>query len=459
MEQSVNDGVSAAGDILINELTIISYDGHEIDLQPFLVELNLIEEIFSTCLYGNIMISDARGLIEKLPLIGEEYIRIDIKTPGTDFNITKTFRVYHISDRIMVNTDKSQSFTLHFCSPELFADALNKIHKTFEGRIDNVAETIYKNYLMTARNIKVDKDSNKFIESEDSTDMTILSESQNNVKFTSPGWGPIKCLSWLAAKAIPKDKKIADCLFFETCKNFYWGSISSIFDEYKTRKEVVAEYIYSPTNVNIRKPGEAVSVDGVQYKVPDVQRDYKILQDFTILDSFNTLRDTQTGFYASQLITIDLLNKKFEYNDFDYIESYKDGSHLNKFAPFSKTQFRTPLSHVTVGFVHPNLYTGFADNVNEMIAKTKQARLSYIQGLSSMVVSGTVPGRTDMECGSVVAFSFPSLQPKSIEDSTGILDPQLSGLYLLTCIRHKITSLKHNMIIEMVKDSDQQQKD
>ena len=66
----------------------------------------------------------------------------------------------------------------------------------------------------------------------------------------------------------------------------------------------------------------------------------------------------------------------------------------------------------------------------------------------------TVNGRSDIEVGGIVRFDFPSITPKDSNtlESDGT-DKYLSGLYLITAIRHKITPLKHMMIMELVKDS------
>lgn len=447
---TTQNGVQAAGDVQIVDLTLITNTGVEIDLRSYMAELNLTEDIFSPAMYGNMLIVDAINMIEKGPIIGEEALRLNFVTPGTKANIAKTFRVYAISDRRLMLDDKKQGYIIHFCSQEVFVDVLARVHKTFEGTGDQIAEEIYRNYLATSRNIV--NVNGTLQDSEKTSELTVLNETSNKIKFTSPGWGAMKCMSWLASKSITTGSKNADNLFFESSKQYYWGSVSSIFKAAKESKQVAGEFYYMPNNV-LTMPASPL-VDGVQYRVPSVLRAYKIMSDFEIVDSFNTLKSLQNGHLANRIITLDLINKKYEYHDFDYVDDFDKFDHLEKNAPFSKTAFRSAAANTEVYFKHPGLYTGFKGNFNENIEDIRQNRKSLLSGLSSFKIEGTIPGRTDFEAGTVVYFGMPKMQPMDSKDKSAIkLDEFYSGLYLITCIRHKLFGGKHQISMELVKDS------
>jgi hypothetical protein len=448
---TVNNGIQNAGDVSINEITLLCSNGTQVDLAPFLVELNITEDIFSTSLYGNIMIADSIGLTENGPIVGEEYIRIDVNTPGMDTHIFKTFRVYSISDRTVILDDKSQVFTLHFCSPEVFIDTYAKIYKTFSGKTADVAANIYVDYLQMARNIIVDTKSNSFVDSTDESSLTMINDSDNQIKFTCPGWGAMKTLSWLASKTITPGTGAADCVFYESTQGFYFGSISQIMKTFNDNKKVAAEFYYSPNN--IRKQEGSVAVNGVQYSVPNLTRAYTIMEDFRIIDSFNTLKSNQNGYYANQLLAVDLTHKSYQYNNFDYVQDFAKYPHMDTYPPFTTNQFRNPNMVTQVAYTTPGLFDGVANNVNERVAAIKQNRLALLAGLSNIKIEGTVPGRTDLEAGSVVYFGMPKMGPKDPSDATEAYDQYMSGLYMLSCIRHKINLQKHSMVCEFIKDS------
>ena len=66
--------LSYPGQVDLKFLKIISTNGLVVDLNDYLIELNLYEDIFSNFLHGQIMISDSRNLLSRLPIIGEEFL-------------------------------------------------------------------------------------------------------------------------------------------------------------------------------------------------------------------------------------------------------------------------------------------------------------------------------------------------------------------------------------------------
>ena len=52
------------------------------DLKAAWSDLNIYEDVFANCLTGNIQIVDGVGLMETVPIIGEETINIHVRTKG-----------------------------------------------------------------------------------------------------------------------------------------------------------------------------------------------------------------------------------------------------------------------------------------------------------------------------------------------------------------------------------------
>lgn len=451
MSEIITDGIQTAGDVAIHDLTLIGANGVTIDLDSFLIELNLFEDIFSPCLSGNILLTDSLNIVEKLPILGGEYLRIKIDTPSLGAPIFKTFVVYNITDRVVVLDDKTSGFILHFCSPEMIVDSLGKVHKTFSGKISDVVENLYSNYLKTPRNV-IQNDSGELMDSSDSTNLNITDEPKNSVKFVSPGWGPVKCLSWLAAKSLSEKYNSSDYLFFESSKQFYFGTISSIIDGYKSAKVLAGAFYYKVSN--LRTVGKNNIADkGVQYVGPDVKREYSIAENFKIVSQFNTMQSINEGHFASQMISLNLTNKRYQYNNFDFGKDYDKYIHAAKTPLFTQFQLRNPQSSTIMNIQQTGLHDGMKKNVNETAPLVTQNRISLLKNLTNLVIEIVVPGRTNMECGSVVYFAHPALGPKGNQDKVNEdIDDMLSGLYFVSAIRHKINPKKHVMTMELCKD-------
>ena len=172
--------VTQAGDIDLQELVIVKSSGTEISIREgYIGELNLFEDIFRGGLYGNILIVDALNLSQAIELTGDEYLRIKMTTPSADANtfaINKTFKIYSITDRIMTGDTGKQTFIMHFCSPEVFIDALSPIYRTFKyNKISSLAAEVFK-YISTSRTGEAAV-----------SNLNIIGETQNSMQFTSPG--------------------------------------------------------------------------------------------------------------------------------------------------------------------------------------------------------------------------------------------------------------------------------
>lgn len=445
-----------AGDIKIKEIVIIDRKGNETDIQALMIELNIFEDIFSSTLYGNLHLSDGLNLIEKLPIIGEEYIRIEVQSPGfeEDEIIQKTFRVYSISNRMIIKDDRMQQYVINFVSQEAFVDTLSPLSKTFSGRVDSLVERIFVDYLQVPRNLY--GDNGTITSSEDSTSLLLVDETKNDITFTSPRWTPIKCINWLCSRSVPKKSNGCNLLFFETNKYFMFGSIEQLISRQLESNLITEHYIHAPNNIR----GADKRDNRFNYKKQNIDKEYRIVESFTIENNFDVLQNLQNGYYASKLYKFDVINKDYQWFDFDYVNEFYEYAHLETTnngsggAFFTNQTARTPDSKIIFYPSHPELYSGITNNANDIIETTMQNRISLLNDLNNYKIHVVVPGRTDIEVGNVVRFDFPAINEKSIATTSDeAVDKYLGGLYLITAIRHKITYGKHVMLMELIKDS------
>ena len=74
---------SFPGDFELQKLTLTSPNrkGY-VDLKAAWSDFNIYEDLFGNYLTGNIQLVDGVGLMESVPIIGEETIHIQVKTKG-----------------------------------------------------------------------------------------------------------------------------------------------------------------------------------------------------------------------------------------------------------------------------------------------------------------------------------------------------------------------------------------
>lgn len=438
-------GLQKAGSVNIQEIKLLSSKDVEVDLNEFLVELNLYEDMFSSHLYGDIFLSDSRNLIDTLPIIGEEYLNLTFFTPGFDkTKIKKTFRVFRLSNRQIVKDNNTQTFVLHFASVELFYDMLLPLYRSFTGKITDLIGELFFDFVAQERSITVNKDGTT--DTSENTPLTIINDTANSVKFVSPGWSPFKCINWLASKSIPKEGVSKNFLFWESNKSFYFGSIEYLLKNALERDGIVGVYSYSPNN---NKKG----------KERDIAKEMFTISDIEMVQTTDHVKNYTNGYLANRLITLDVFNKKYEFFDYDYVEEYKKSYHTSGkgdravpvFVPESPRNFSSSISYYPV---NPKLFDNFPGNVSEKMGEIYGNRKSTLLDLTNIKLNITVPGRSDIEVGNLIYINFPALGPAVESDmNKNHIDRSYSGYYLITAIHHRLTALEHIMIMEVVKDS------
>lgn len=439
---AIHSELQSAGDVDVQDLLIMSSVGTVLDVKDYLVELNIYEDIFSNFLTGDLLLSDSRNLIKEMPLIGEEFLIVKIRTPSLSETINRFFRIYGIVDRIITKDHNTQLYRLKFSSVEAITDSLIPLHNSFNGRIDLVVKKIYDDYLKSIKNFTVTK-SNDNISVEmkgDDINLVVLSETDNSVKFVSPGWSPMQCINWLCSKSIPKTGKACNFLFWETIHGFYYGSAESLF--YMNDTINIGTYTYAIPNNR-----DTLDIATKMYLIED-------LTSHSITDYFSNFR---RGYLANKLVNIDMTKKSYNNYIYDHVDNFDNYKHTEFVNPKSLfTSFASRNANTNINFYPTNtgLFSDIDKNVNERIGEIYGNRKSNLQDLQNFKLNIVVPGRTDVEAGSKLTIYVPNIGPKAEEDlSNPIPDTSFSGDYLITAICHKINLLKHNMIMEVVKDS------
>ena len=442
-------GLQRAGEVRIEQLKLINASDEVIDLSEFIVELNLYEDLFKNFLHGSLLLTDSRNLIDKYNIHGEEFLNIKLRTPSFPDSqiIEKTFRVYKLTDREIVRDNNTQNYVLHFISNEFFYDVNLPLYSPFEGIVTDVAGKIFTDFLATSRNFEISESNNTIKENPKGTDLLVLNESSNKVKFVSPGWTPFKCINWLASKAIPKDGTAKNFIFFESNKNFYLCTLEGLFRNAHENKNYFGRYLISASNIREDKNSQ------------NVNREMFLAKDVQMTETTDYIKNYTNGYLANRLIYLDVFNKDYQLIDYDHTANYEKQFHSSgkgtEAKPvFNKDTLKNFATNISFYPKNPKLFDNYQDNVNEKMGEIHGNRLSSMLELTNIKMNITVPGRTDVEVGRVIYFEYPSLGGKESSDTESSAQDKLySGYYLITAIHHTVTKLEHQMVMEVIKDS------
>ena len=231
-----------AGEVVINKMEIVSINtSFVVDLQNMFLGINIYEDIFSPFINGTLVVQDANALINRLPIVGEEFLDLDIVTPGfpdedKKHSIHGRFYVYKISDRQYAN-DRLVSYILHFVSVEALLDMNIKLSKGFNSaKISDIASEILKQYSYFQNDSKelTDEQLERFN----------IEETSNGHAYVSNFWSPVKNLNYLAEHAISmpanNNGKMTEgsptFLFFENRNGLNFISLEALFRNDITRE-------------------------------------------------------------------------------------------------------------------------------------------------------------------------------------------------------------------------------
>ena len=341
-------------------------------------ELNFYEDITATVVHGDLTIQEGIGLIESVPLLGEEVLEVKASTAGVtpapigtgDSNIPPTpqeeentiihyFRIYKIDPPQKIN-DNFRQLKFHFVSDIMFTNMQIKVQKTYplKKNVNEITED-YKPYTVAdmAREIYADCfiGDKKRPKTQLKTNIDFLVEPTSGVYSACiPNWNPFKALNFLAKRAISanQNSKGANFVFYQTLKGFRFVSIETLyqggFQGYTKREPDDSKFKHYKDN-----PVQADAKRAKIAYIPDFNETYTSLlegagqqvykavynyqpgnidgisayrkkfavTEFDLISSFDTMRNLGMGMYANRVITHDLIRMKVEKYDFNYIKA------------------------------------------------------------------------------------------------------------------------------------------
>ena len=433
---------SNASDIRIEFLELVT-PKEVFDLRKLFVSMNIYEDLFGDSVTVDILLNDSINLPSKGPILGEEYLNFSIFTKsvegksgkGIDINPGLMYSV-SISDR-HITKDRQQLYLLHFTSEQDIVNSNTTVSRSFRGKkISEIVKTILDDY----------------IDPTESGNDFVIEETEGLENVVIPNWKPFKAINWLAKRAINKNN-VPNYLFWEANGITYFKSVETLLTQ-----QVKQKFIYSPIIDSKQKIIQLAANDQVQ------------LDELAIINQFNTTRNIENGYYASKLITHDIVKKKIQQQTYSLTETYASGiTHTDLYMPIStndtyyEVQNRHTFAPQVVGSnegdniqsyhdskvmfypKHDRMYSkNSTDLYDNEVEKWKLQRNALILGLDQVKLQITFSGLSYLNVGHTVDITVPAPEkvleqnPGKIKNPEDLADKYLSGVYLITALRHMI---------------------
>ena len=138
MAKASSEAIQKAGDFKVDRVSITTSTGLVLDLLNSVLHINLFEGIDSTAVTGSILLVDHVNLVATGPIIGQEFIKLKLRTPGMqgengiiDFK-KNVLVVTSMKTRDNIGNGQ-QGVLLEVASAELLKNERTKLNGSFVG--------------------------------------------------------------------------------------------------------------------------------------------------------------------------------------------------------------------------------------------------------------------------------------------------------------------------------------
>ena len=408
--------IQYAGQVSYEQIIISNYNGAKLNITDLVQEINIYEDLFSNILSGSIAIVDATSMIDVLPIIGQESIKISLAVPGAGIK-TFTFSVYSVSN-IEATNNNTAVYVLNIISNEAIIDRIQGFSKVYSGESSKIVSTIISDWLPTNKKL-------------------LFESGRNIIKFISPYWSPFEAINYVAARTTHKNTGNPSFFFYETLEGFNFRSIETLFES-----APLATLVYRDSNIALAEKKNNLAQQGLT------------IEDYEVLSSFDFLESLNSGILGTEIYSKDVSRNEYTINRYNYLKSYSSSKHLNKFSPIPNTgrglNYRNISNKKYIKYTHNEMFTGYGDVLYPNLIFGP--RSSLIEQLNTVRLNITLPGSIIINPGKIVDLQFPVNRVKD-KVSKSELDTSLSGRYIVSSVRHNILSNKHSISAEVLKES------
>lgn len=405
------------GAVELENVILFNAIGEGVNLTLSVASITIYENIMSPFVTGELIVSDAIDLVGFMPLKGEETLVLSMSTPGFDddfFKRANTFHVYKLETKVNAAM-KQEVLVLKFVSIEAMIDVNTRISKTFRGKVSDTVEQLITGPLGLA-----------------TKKPALVEPTVNQDIHTSNFWTPTQNIYYLTSRALNSINN-PSYMFFENKDGFVFSSLDFL---------------------NSTQPIMVFLKDQYQ-RDPEKERnflaEYARVLDMETTEYYDYFERIRNGQYGSSVYFFDVETKKLHYIERDAKNSFESRT-LNQKKPFEDyTDLPAkPIANLRSEAQHRSIHNGSP----LLPIDTGMKRASLLTQEQFFKTNIQVFGRFDYTVGRTVYLQvYKNRQTLTSDTEDDVIDPIMSGKYLITSIAHHITREKHVCNIELSKDS------
>lgn len=404
------------------EISLINFDqSTSMDIKQMVAEVNIYYDIFNNVIKTDLLISDAIGLIERFPIVGDEKIALKLKTAGESKAVSFIFDLYKMSDRSVMD-ERHHGYVLHGMSQHGIHDTMENINTAYlDTPIGDIVSTVFDEHLAAAGQKSIN-----------------VEATEGVFSIVGTGQSPTQFINMLGKEAQSSQfKDTSTYLFYEDNKEFHFRTLSSLY----AGNTVEDYYLMDPSESKLSGGRESI-------------KPYQTIMGISFNTGFNTLDSMINGVYRNNVEVIDPIMRRFESTDFSYLDDFDKLTHLGgkKYitsnGAISKGKgsvhqrlLVSQISQDQTEYKNETYFSGKTDG--DVILNSPRVKQRFLnQSISEQynmgqhIVDISVPGNTKLQVGEVISIHVP--QPSDV------LDDKLKYLklygqeasFLITAMKH-----------------------
>lgn len=405
---------SEPGDVKVSRLMLLNKDKTvKLNLLPQLISVSVYEDIQAPCLYAEIELVDAINIIQKFPIVGEEFVELEFATPSLPVQAVYRFAVTSAKGNKSDPNAQTSTYTLVCVSEEQLKSAAKMIQMAAEGAYSELVKDI----------LIFELDTNKPIYVEDTRGL---------MGSVLPKLKPFAAIDYLRQMAISTKSTTSAFVFFENQLGFQFRTIESLMEQNQGKTAKQFKYV---ADVMSTKEGAA-----------NAQRN---IIKYELISRTDTVDKIQSGVLNNMVTGYDMISKDIRRSFHDIATDIKSFMTPDKGAraPLSAQQYQdygqSPADTFFMSFDSSkgNIYRDL----------TAAARRAYTSLLTQNVTRILIHGDSAIVAGDLIEIELPDV---SGDTGRKKQDTFVSGKYMITRMRHIIVNdvkMKHMISADVIK--------
>lgn len=458
-----SSGLDFASEYFIDSIILKSdVNGKEYQLLHIFSSIEIYESMTHTFIYGKINIEDTNGLIEILPIIGEEKISFKLRKKSSDKKYFKVVgNVFKISDRIRPPERKGiEQYTLEFITEGALENQTKRVSKTYEGKVSEAIKDIAEKHL-NLKKVELDdllsKTKNFVEENKNLYEDVLIEDTMEENKINVPNLKPVDAINFLtkfcySQNGGDKNPYNTSFKFYQTRQGYFFQSVEQTI---KQRKEKIRQEYSFSNDPNLKSGSQQVK-----------KEDLFTVIDYQFVNLYDNFSASSDGYYGGTNFSYDTLTKTLHEHKLNYNQKFKelvhidnnntntDNFNLNKNPEKSiiksfPTRKGSNESQYIKDHTSKDIFYGREDEI-DILKIIKNERFN-----EGIIMEINIPANQYLYIGDIVNLKFPSyIREKNKKEYLD--DKYFSGKYMVISITHKLSNIElktWEMNVTLLKDS------